>query len=71
MPKASFFLAASLLATLLFAFIAPPTSKILISAAAIFSFLSMRDGQAETASFTTTVNQITTLGPDLVIFNGD
>jgi PBP1b-binding outer membrane lipoprotein LpoB len=36
-----------------------------------FNFISMGDGQAETVSFTTTVNQISTLHPELVIFNGD
>jgi hypothetical protein len=36
-----------------------------------FSFVSMGDGQAQAANFTTTVNQIATLHPELVIFNGD
>ena len=36
-----------------------------------FSFASMGDGAAEAAYFTTTVNQISTLNPALVIFNGD
>ena len=31
----------------------------------------MADGQAETAYFTATVNQIATLNPALVLFNGD
>jgi hypothetical protein len=38
---------------------------------AAFSFVSMGDAQAESANFTLTVNQIATLHPNLVIFNGD
>jgi len=37
----------------------------------VFNFISMGDGQAETVSFTATVNQISTLHPELVIINGD
>jgi hypothetical protein len=37
----------------------------------VFNFVSMGDAQAEAANFTSTVNQITALHPDLVIFNGD
>ena len=36
-----------------------------------FSFASMADGHAEAAYFTTTVNQVSTRNPALVIFNGD
>ena len=36
-----------------------------------FSFVSMGDAQAESANFTLTVNQIKTLNPNFVIFNGD
>ena len=36
-----------------------------------YRFISMGDGQAETVSFTTTVDQAATLDPELVIFNGD
>jgi hypothetical protein len=36
-----------------------------------FSFVSMGDAQAETANFTLTVNQIKTLNPNIVLFNGD
>jgi hypothetical protein len=36
-----------------------------------FSFASMADAGAEAAYFSTTVNQIATLNPALVIFNGD
>jgi hypothetical protein len=39
--------------------------------ASTFNFASMGDGQAEAANFTATSNQIATLHPDLVIFNGD
>ncbi len=36
-----------------------------------FSFASMGDGQAETAYFTATVNQIKNLNPALILYNGD
>ncbi|MBI5944540.1 MAG: right-handed parallel beta-helix repeat-containing protein [Chloroflexi bacterium] len=36
-----------------------------------FSFASIADGHAEVAYFTATVNQVATLNPALVIFNGD
>lgn len=36
-----------------------------------FSFVSMADAQAQTENFSLTVNQISTLDPDLVLFNGD
>jgi hypothetical protein len=36
-----------------------------------FSFVSMGDGQAESANFTLTVNQIASIQPNFVIFNGD
>ncbi len=36
-----------------------------------FTFASMGDGQAETTYFSTTSNQIASLNPALVIFNGD
>ena len=37
----------------------------------VFSFVSMGDAQAESANFALTVNQIATLHPNLLIFNGD
>ena len=40
-------------------------------ATASFTLASMGDGQAETVNFTATVNQIATLNPKFVIFNGD
>ena len=36
-----------------------------------FRFASMGDAHVETANFTQTVNQIRTLNPNLIIFNGD
>ena len=71
MIKASVFFAASLLATILFVVRAPSTLTNRRSTTDTFSFVSMGDGQAEAANFATTVNQIATLQPDLVIFNGD
>jgi hypothetical protein len=41
------------------------------SVADAFSFASIGDGQANAIKFTITVNQIATLHPDFVIFNGD
>jgi parallel beta-helix repeat protein len=38
---------------------------------ATFTFASMADGHAEVAYFSATVNQIKTLNPALVLFNGD
>ena len=37
----------------------------------VFKFVSMGDAQGEVANFSATVNQIATLNPALVIFNGD
>jgi hypothetical protein len=47
------------------------TSTLSGSAPEPFSFISMGDAQAIAALFTTTVNQIATLNPAVVIFNGD
>ena len=71
MSKTFLFFAASLLVAILFALNAPSKSTIPESSTGTFSFVSMGDGQAQAAIFTTTVNQITTLNPDLIIFNGD
>ena len=69
--KTSLFFFAILLVVSIFALIAPSKSIIPVSASEPFSFVSMGDGQANAAIFTTTVNQIATLNPDLIIFNGD
>jgi hypothetical protein len=66
MMKALFLFAAGLLAAILFVFGAPPTSEIPGSVSGSFSFASMGDGQAKTANFTTTVDQIASLQPDFV-----
>jgi 3',5'-cyclic AMP phosphodiesterase CpdA len=70
MFKTSFFFPVYLGATILIT-LSAPSSSISVSATETFSFVSIGDGQAETANFITTVNQIATLHPDLVIFNGD
>ena len=71
MYKASLFIAAMVLAAILFAVLAPQTSAAPASTPDTFSFVSMGDGQAAAANFTRTVNQAAGLNPDLVIFNGD
>jgi hypothetical protein len=71
MVKTSILSIASLLATILFLVFAPLPSTKPGSAADAFSFASMGDGQANAAKFTITVNQIASLHPDFVIFNGD
>jgi hypothetical protein len=71
MYKTSLIFTASLLVAILFAPDALSKSTIPESDTGTFSFVSMGDGQAQAAIFTTTVNQIATLNPDLVIFNGD
>ncbi|MBK8821420.1 MAG: right-handed parallel beta-helix repeat-containing protein [Anaerolineales bacterium] len=47
------------------------TAQDYIARPTAFTFASMADGHAETAYFSTTVNQISTLNPALVLFNGD
>jgi hypothetical protein len=71
MTRIIFFFAACLLTPILFALRAPASSTIPASATAPFIFVSMGDAQEATTNFTTTVNQIATLQPDLVFFNGD
>jgi hypothetical protein len=66
MPKASFFFAACLLATILFAFNAHSTPIILPSAAAICMLISMGVWQAEAARFTLTGKQLASLDSVLV-----
>ena len=46
-------------------------SNIFLAGPVVFSFASIADAQAETVSFTATLNQIGSLNPDLVLFNGD
>jgi hypothetical protein len=69
MPKASFFFAACLLATILFAFNAHSTPIILPSAAAICMLISMGVWQAEAARFTLTGKQLASLDSVLVTSN--
>ncbi len=71
MYKTIFLTVASLLAAILLIVGLPFMSKVRASSVEAFSFASMGDGQAKSANFTTTVNQIASLHPDLVIFNGD
>ena len=42
-----------------------------ITAQTAFLFASMSDGHGETANFTSTVNQIKSLNPNFILFNGD
>ncbi len=51
--------------------VANQTSQNYTAGPTAFTFASMADGHAEAAYFATTVNQIATLNPALVIFNGD
>src|SRR4026209_337930 len=46
-------------------------SNIFLAGPVVFSFASIADAQAETVNFTATLNQIGSLNPDLVLFNGD
>ena len=76
--KAHYFFAASLLASFLITLGAPSTFTPTITSTITstnspeaFIFVSIGDGQAETANFALTVDQIANLLPSLVIFNGD
>jgi hypothetical protein len=71
MRKASFFYLISLLASILFVVRAPGTTTNSKSSSQPFTFVSMGDGQANAALITTTANQIASLNPAIVIFNGD
>jgi hypothetical protein len=71
MSKASYLFAASLLATILFGIGASSKSTAPVKTLETFSFVSMGDAQGAAANFTTTLNQVASLHPDFVIFNGD
>jgi parallel beta-helix repeat (two copies) len=46
-------------------------SNVAAAGPTVFSFASIGDAQAEAGNFTATLNQIGSLNPDLVLFNGD
>jgi hypothetical protein len=71
MHKVSFFVAAGSIATTLLVAIALSANKVQGSATATFSFASLGDSHEEVESFSNTVNQISSLNPAFVLFNGD